>query len=32
MRQVVIEYARKVLSEKRGGRAEHVDITDVVLL
>jgi RNA polymerase sigma factor (TIGR02999 family) len=32
MRQVLIEYARKVLSEKRGGRAEHVDITDVVLL
>src|SRR6185436_2479245 len=32
MRQVLIEYARRVLTEKRGGRAEHVDITDVVLL
>ena len=32
MRRVLIEYARQVLAEKRGGRAEHVDITDVVLL
>jgi len=32
MRQVLIEYARKVLAEKRGGRAEHVDVTEAVLL
>lgn len=32
MRQVLIEYARKVLAEKRGGRAEHTDVTEGVLL
>jgi RNA polymerase sigma factor (TIGR02999 family) len=32
MRQVLIEYARKVLAAKRGGRAEHIDVTQAVLL
>ena len=32
MRQVLIEYARRVLAEKRGGRAEHIDVTEAVLL
>ena len=32
MRQVLIEYARKVLAEKRGGRAEHVDVNEALLL
>lgn len=32
MRQVLIEYARKVLRKKRGGRAEHIGVTDVELL
>ena len=32
MRQVLIEYARQVLTEKRGERAEHVDINEAVLL
>ena len=32
MRQVLIEYARKVLAEKRGRRAEHIDFTEAVLL
>lgn len=32
MRQVLIEYARKVLADKRGGRAEHIDVTEAVLL
>jgi len=32
MRQVLIEYARGILVKKRGGRAEHIDVTDVVLL
>lgn len=31
MRQVLIEYARQVLAEKRGGRAEHVDVNETVL-
>ena len=32
MRQVLIEYARKVLAAKRGGRAEHIDVNEAVLL
>jgi len=32
MRQVLIEYARRVLTEKRGGRAEHVDVEEAELL
>lgn len=32
MHQVLIEYARQVLAEKRGGRAEHVDVTEAILL
>jgi RNA polymerase sigma-70 factor (ECF subfamily) len=32
MRQVLIEYARKVLTEKRGGRADHIDVTEAVLM
>jgi RNA polymerase sigma factor (TIGR02999 family) len=32
MRQVLIEYARKVLAEKRGGRAEHIEVTEAVVL
>jgi RNA polymerase sigma-70 factor, ECF subfamily len=32
MRQVLIEYARKGLAEKRGGRAEHIDVTEAVFL
>ena len=32
MRQVLIEYARKVLRKKRGGRAEHTDVTEAELM
>ena len=32
MRQVLIEYARKVLTKKRGGRPEHTDVTEALLL
>lgn len=32
MRQVLIEYARKVLTEKRGGRPEYTEVTEAVLL
>ena len=32
MRQVLIEYARKVLTQKRGGRVEHIDVAETVLL
>lgn len=32
MRQVLIEYARRVLAEKRGGRPEHVDVNEAILL
>ncbi len=32
MRQVLIEYARQQLTEKRGNRAEHIDLATVVFL
>lgn len=32
MRQILIEYARKVLAGKRGGRAEHTDVNKALLL
>jgi len=32
MRQVLIEYARKQLAEKRGKRAEHIDVDDAIFL
>ena len=32
MRQVLIEYARKVIAKKRGGRAEPTDVTEAELL
>jgi len=32
MRQVLIGYARQVLAQKRGERAEHVDVTEAVHL
>ena len=32
MRQVLTEYARGQLAAKRGGRAEHIDVTEAVFL
>lgn len=32
MRQILIEHARQQLTEKRGNRAEHIDVADAVLL
>jgi RNA polymerase sigma-70 factor (ECF subfamily) len=32
MRQILIEHARQQLTEKRGNRAEHIDVTDAVRL
>jgi RNA polymerase sigma factor (TIGR02999 family) len=32
MRQVLIEHAREQLTAKRGNRAEHVDVADVILM
>lgn len=32
MRQILIEYARRVLTQKRGGRAEHIDVDEAVIL
>lgn len=32
MRQILIEYAREQLTAKRGNRAEHMDVADVVHL
>jgi RNA polymerase sigma factor (TIGR02999 family) len=32
MRQILIEHARQQLTEKRGNRAEHIDVADAVRL
>src|SRR5215211_559342 len=32
MRQVLVDYARRQIASKRGGRAEHVDINEVVIM